>query len=52
MIAADGGTVDIAGTAYDARSEVIADKGATGFGLRLLVDLARRWETGLAGSEL
>jgi leucyl aminopeptidase len=33
--------LDIAGTAYDARSAYIADKGATGFGLRLLVDLAR-----------
>ena len=33
--------LDIAGTAYDARNAYIADKGATGFGLRLLVDLAR-----------
>ncbi len=33
--------LDIAGTAYDARDGVIADKGATGFGLRLLVELAR-----------
>ena len=33
--------LDIAGTAYDARTAYIADKGATGFGLRLLVDLVR-----------
>jgi leucyl aminopeptidase len=33
--------IDIAGTAYDVRGGEIADKGATGFGLRLLVDLAR-----------
>ena len=33
--------LDIAGTAYDARNAYITDKGATGFGLRLLVDLAR-----------
>jgi leucyl aminopeptidase len=32
--------LDIAGTAWDARSTYIADKGATGFGLRLLVDAA------------
>jgi leucyl aminopeptidase len=34
--------LDIAGTAYDARDAVIADKGATGFGLRLLVEVALR----------
>jgi leucyl aminopeptidase len=34
--------LDIAGTAYDARSAYINDKGATGFGLRLLVEAARR----------
>ena len=34
--------LDIAGVAYDARSTVIADKGATGFGVRLLVEVARR----------
>ena len=33
--------LDIAGTAFDARTPVIADKGATGFGLRLLVEVAR-----------
>jgi leucyl aminopeptidase len=33
--------LDIAGTAHDARDGVIADKGATGFGLRLLVQVAR-----------
>jgi leucyl aminopeptidase len=33
--------LDIAGTAYDARSAGITDKGATGFGVRLLVELAR-----------
>jgi leucyl aminopeptidase len=32
--------LDIAGTAWDVRSAYIADKGATGFGLRLLVDAA------------
>jgi len=32
--------LDIAGTAWDARNAYIADKGATGFGLRLLVDVA------------
>jgi leucyl aminopeptidase len=34
--------LDIAGTAYDVKSAYIADKGATGFGLRLLVEAARR----------
>jgi len=33
--------LDIAGTAYDVRRPYFADKGATGFGVRLLVDLAR-----------
>jgi leucyl aminopeptidase len=33
--------LDIAGTAFDVRGSYIADKGATGFGLRLLVDLAQ-----------
>jgi leucyl aminopeptidase len=33
--------LDIAGTAYDVRRPYYADKGATGFGVRLLVDLAR-----------
>jgi leucyl aminopeptidase len=32
--------LDIAGTAWDVRSAYIADKGATGYGLRLLVDAA------------
>jgi leucyl aminopeptidase len=32
--------LDIAGTAWDVRNAYIADKGATGFGLRLLVDVA------------
>jgi leucyl aminopeptidase len=32
--------LDIAGTAYDVRRPYYADKGATGFGVRLLVDLA------------
>jgi leucyl aminopeptidase len=40
-----GGTpwahLDIAGTAYDVRRPYFADKGATGFGVRLLVELAR-----------
>ncbi len=36
--------VDIAGTAYDVRRPYYADKGATGFGVRLLADMA------LAGS--
>jgi leucyl aminopeptidase len=33
--------LDIAGTAYDVRRSYYADKGATGFGVRLLVDLAQ-----------
>jgi leucyl aminopeptidase len=33
--------LDIAGTAYDVRRPYFAHKGATGFGVRLLVDLAR-----------
>ncbi|HTP20523.1 MAG TPA: leucyl aminopeptidase [Solirubrobacteraceae bacterium] len=33
--------VDIAGTAYDVRRPYFADKGATGFGVRLLVDAVR-----------
>ena len=33
--------LDIAGTAYDVRRPYFADKGATGFGVRLLTELAR-----------
>ena len=33
--------LDIAGTAYDVRRPYFADKGATGYGVRLLVDVAR-----------
>ena len=33
--------LDIAGTAYDVRRRYIVGKGATGFGVRLLVDLVR-----------
>jgi len=33
--------LDIAGTAFDVRRSYLADKGATGYGVRLLVDLAR-----------
>ena len=33
--------LDIAGTAWDVRRPYFADKGATGFGVRLLVDVAR-----------
>jgi leucyl aminopeptidase len=33
--------LDIAGTAFDVRRPYFADKGATGFGVRLLVELAR-----------
>jgi leucyl aminopeptidase len=33
--------LDIAGTAYDVRRPYFAEKGATGFGVRLLVELAR-----------
>jgi len=33
--------LDIAGTAYDVRRPYFSDKGATGFGVRLLVELAR-----------
>jgi leucyl aminopeptidase len=39
--------LDIAGTAYDVRRPYFADKGATGFGVRLLVELAR----GAAGAD-
>jgi leucyl aminopeptidase len=38
--------VDIAGTAYDVRRKYFADKGATGFGVRLLVEVARRFGVG------
>jgi leucyl aminopeptidase len=34
--------LDIAGTASDVRSEYLTGKGATGFGVRLLVELAQR----------
>jgi leucyl aminopeptidase len=34
--------LDIAGTGYDAKRPYFADKGATGIGVRLLVDLAER----------
>jgi len=33
--------LDIAGTAFDVRRPYLADKGATGYGVRLLVDVAR-----------
>jgi leucyl aminopeptidase len=33
--------IDIAGTAWDVRRPYFADKGATGYGVRLLVDVAR-----------
>jgi leucyl aminopeptidase len=33
--------LDIAGTGYDVRKPYFTDKGATGFGVRLMVDLAR-----------
>jgi leucyl aminopeptidase len=33
--------LDIAGTAYDVQSAYVADKGATGWGMRLLVEAAR-----------
>ena len=33
--------VDIAGTGYDVRAPYFTDKGATGFGVRLMVDVAR-----------
>ena len=34
--------LDIAGTAWDVRRSYFADKGATGYGVRLLVDVARQ----------
>jgi len=34
----------IAGTAWTEKDTGIAPKGATGFGVRLLVELARRWD--------
>ncbi len=40
--------LDIAGTAYDVRRPYFADRGATGFGVRLLVDLARGASPGRA----
>jgi len=36
--------LDIAGTAYDVRRPYFADRGATGFGVRLLVEVARAGE--------
>jgi leucyl aminopeptidase len=39
--------LDVAGTAYDVKRDYIAGKGASGFGVRLLVDVAER----LAGSD-
>ncbi|MGO9902108.1 MAG: leucyl aminopeptidase family protein [Solirubrobacteraceae bacterium] len=36
--------IDIAGTAWDAASAYIGDRGATGFGVRLLVEIARSWQ--------
>ncbi|MGO9751647.1 MAG: leucyl aminopeptidase [Solirubrobacteraceae bacterium] len=36
--------IDIAGTAWDTAGPYIADKGATGFGVRLLVEVARSWK--------
>ena len=39
--------LDIAGTAWDVRRPYFADRGATGFGVRLLVELAQR----LAGAD-
>jgi leucyl aminopeptidase len=38
--------LDIAGTAYDVKRPYFADKGATGVGVRLLVDLAERFAQG------
>jgi leucyl aminopeptidase len=35
--------LDIAGTAYDVKRRTYADRGATGFGVRLLVDLLSSW---------
>jgi leucyl aminopeptidase len=43
--------LDIAGTADDVRGPYIADRGATGFGLRLLVELARSHSGGSATAE-
>jgi leucyl aminopeptidase len=39
--------LDIAGTAYDVRRPYFADKGATGFGVRLLTELARSAGSGV-----
>jgi len=35
--------LDIAGTAWTDKDLLIAPKGATGFGVRIMVELARRW---------
>ncbi len=40
--------LDIAGTAFDVRRPYFADRGATGYGVRLLVDLARGGDDGPA----
>jgi leucyl aminopeptidase len=42
--------LDIAGTAYDVRRPYFADKGATGFGVRLLVDTVQWAGTSFAAS--
>ena len=44
--------LDIAGTAYDVRRPYFADKGATGFGVRLLVDAGARRVRRLSVAEL
>jgi leucyl aminopeptidase len=36
--------LDIAGTAWDASNGYLADNGATGFGVRLLVEIAHNWQ--------
>jgi leucyl aminopeptidase len=43
--------LDIAGTAYDVRRPYIVGKGATGFGVRLLVELAQRVPAAAAAPE-
>lgn len=38
--------IDIAGTAYQERATALGPKGATGFGVRLLVRLLEKWPGG------
>lgn len=43
--------LDIAGTAWDFTEKSYIPKGPSGFGVRTLIELVRRWENGLLGEE-